>query len=644
MSKTRNQLAQAAEVPDGKSHWDWLAVLVLILAGGLAYANALAGQFIFDDRQILEKANLHHLWPLTDVIAGSNRPVFDLSLAFNYAWSGTDPFGYHLFNVCVHVLSAILLFFLVRKTLVSPVVAPKLQEGATAIAWAIALLWELHPIQTGAVTYIVQRAESLMGLFFLAAFLCTAIGYSAKKRIFWDTASIAFAVLSVATKEVGVMVPPLMVLYERAFHFGSFKELWQKRKGYYFFLFLIWLVPVYLLSTTETHNLSAGFAMPALGSFEYARSQPGVVLHYLRLLFWPVGLCLDYQWPVANTPEEVLPPLFVIFMLLVSSLYLWKKKPALGFLGAWFFGILSITSSFFPIQDLAFEHRMYLPSIAVIAAVVLAVSFFFKNSYKAVGIILLVAAVMGWLTHERNKVYRDPLTMWQDIVVKRPMNVRAKSDLGLQLALKGEFEAAEEYLQQAVAAVPHFDKALNNLGLLYYQKGEHQRSVIYFEAAIKSNPEYADAYGNLGLTLITMGRQKEGTEYFRKAVALDPENADNFNNLGVSAMEAGDMAAAEENFRKAIRLRPHFDRPYNNLALVLMRQEKYQDAEEYLLAVLRLNPNYGRAWNTYGVVLQMTGRMKQAKACFERAVHFEPNYREALDNLEQVRKDLEGTE
>lgn len=613
----------------------WLRIVLLIVAGLLSYASSLRGEFIFDDLLILDKSALHHLWPLTDVVSGTNRPILDLSLALNYAWSGKKPISYHQFNLGVHLLNAILLFLFLSLTLRSSALE-SFRRRADELALTIALIWEVHPLQTGAVTYISQRAESLMACFFLAAFLSLSAGCYFKKKRGGDIGAIVFTALSLGVKEVAVVIPVLMLLYEKVFHYGSFKELWRQRQRFYYCLFATWLIPVFLLSTTKSYLQSAGFGNPIVSPWEYARTQPEIIFHYLRLVFWPLGLCLDYQWPIANTFNQIFWPALGILILLGLTFYFYRKKPALGFAGFWFFGILSITSSFLPIQDLAFEHRMYLPSVAVIAIIVMVLAKEWKNTVGGTWLVILLVSALGFLTYERNKDYRDPLTMWQDIVKKRPLNIRAKSDLGLALAYQGEYDRSEKYLMEAIQLKPDFDKALNNLGLLYYKRGELEKARTFFEKAVKANSQYADAFGNLGLTLLTLGDRQAAQQSFEKAVEIDPTNAPNYNNLGMINFENGNEKEAAEFFKKAIHLQPHLERPYNNLGMIALKNDRYAEAEQYFLATLKLAPDYSRAWNNYGIVLVNTGRFSEAHDCFKKAVEIDPDYEDAWHNLRKL--------
>ena len=307
----------------------------------------------------------------------SGRPVLNLSFALNYAVSGCDVGGYHVTNLAIHLVAALLLFGIVRRTATKfSGLRPELTtaQAATSIALAVALLWAVHPLQTESVTYIVQRAESLMGLFYLLTLYCFLRGVGSGRAILWYAGSVLACLLGMATKEVMVSAPLVVILYDRTFLAGSFREAWRRRWGYYLALAATWLLLAWLVVGTGLLLQSYGVRTERMQSFTwwtYLATQPGVIVHYLRQVVWPSGLCLDYGWPPAATVGEVLFPAIPVVCLLGLTAWAVVKRPAWGFLGAWFFLILAPTSSFMPVQHAAaFEHRMYLPLAAVVSGVI----------------------------------------------------------------------------------------------------------------------------------------------------------------------------------------------------------------------------------------------------------------------------------
>src|ERR1043166_3258209 len=176
--------AQQDPVTGGAKKW---MPYVIVGLGALAYANSLGGPFIYDDLDsVPNNLQIRHLWPLRKAISAppmttvSGRPVVCLSLALNYAISGLNVWSYHAFNIAVHLASALLLFAIVNRTLLRPVFAGRFERAAPWLAAASTTLWMLHPIQTEAVTYVIQRTELLVGFFFLLTLYCALRSWSSR--------------------------------------------------------------------------------------------------------------------------------------------------------------------------------------------------------------------------------------------------------------------------------------------------------------------------------------------------------------------------------------------------------------------------------------------------------------------------------
>ena len=312
-----------------RSAWTAAACFALILAGLAAYSDSFHGPFIFDDATFLDDPEAKTLWPIWPTLA-AQRPVVQFTLALCYSVGGPGELSYHIFNVAVHLLAALALFGIVRRTLTLPALKGRFDtKAATAIAFCAALLWLLHPLQTQAVTYIVQRSESLMGLFYLLTLYCFIRSGSSPRQVRWHAAAVACCLLGMASKEVMVSAPLIVLLYDRIFFTGSFAETLRRRWGLYLALAATWLVLGRSVGeAVGAHAVSAGFNLPQATPFEYARSEFGIILHYLRLAFLPTGLCLDYDWPIANGIWDIVPGAVVVGGLLAATVWALTRRPA----------------------------------------------------------------------------------------------------------------------------------------------------------------------------------------------------------------------------------------------------------------------------------------------------------------------------
>ena len=364
-----------------------LPAAVLAMLVWAAYSNSFAGQFLLDDDDSIAycpnitEPGFSGSW-LRDVCA-QMRPVADLTLIWNYSHSKLDRAAYHRTNLLIHIAAALTLFGLVRRTLLTPGLSaaggratPRWEPTAAVLALAAASIWAAHPLLTQAVTYVIQRTESLMGMFYLLTMYCALRGHNSRRRGLWYVAAIGACALGMGTKQVMVTAPIVVLLHQRVFAAPSFKEILRRSWPLYAGLAAAWLIMAALLITSSA-GPTAGFGGQKLGPspVQYAMTQLGVIVHYLVLALTLGRQSFHYDWPIATSIAQVWPQAAVIATLLVlMGLALWRRKEA-GFAGAMFFLALAPSSSIMPIMDVAFEHRMYL-SLAALAALVVIGGYF----------------------------------------------------------------------------------------------------------------------------------------------------------------------------------------------------------------------------------------------------------------------------
>src|SRR5579863_6778368 len=309
----------AAQPVTKSAAWDrsWIpgaVCICLATTSALVYANSLFVPFIFDDtgcivenQTIRSLANLSHvLSPPGNGYTVQGRPLVNLTFALNYAWSGLDVWSWHVVNITIHCLAGICLFGISRRTLLSANVSKPERQRATPLAFAIALLWTLHPLQTESVTYVVQRTESLTGLLLLVTLYCSIRAWRCSSRTGWSVAAIAACCLGMASKEVMVAAPLLVVLFDWTFSGSSLRELIQGRRWFYASLAGSLIILAMLVIASGRRGGSAGFGL-GVSIWEYARTQFGFIMHYLRLAFLPHPLILDYGDRLATDPREFIP-------------------------------------------------------------------------------------------------------------------------------------------------------------------------------------------------------------------------------------------------------------------------------------------------------------------------------------------------
>lgn len=503
---------------------DWAIALVAITA--LVYWNSFAGQFVFDDiLQITDNPNIRRLWPLADW----QRPLGYLTFQLNYAWGGYRPAGYHLVNLFIHLGNALLLFGIARNCLSACDGSEAAKSRTNLLAFAIAAIWSVHPLTTSAVTYTVQRLESLMALCFLGCLYAVLQFNKSKHPRRWQLAAVVAMSLGVLTKEVMITCWPVAILFDRAFVAGSWREVWGRRKGFYLLLALPLAWTFITMGMTNAEDYAAGFGFRGVTPWEYLRSQPLILLHYLRLSFWPDVLLLDYGWPVETSPLNIYLPGLVILALLGLSLWCAFKVPRIGCVALGAFLVLAPSSSIMPIADLCFEHRMYLPLMAVVALVVLGVNYCLSRGSTAeqrariaIGALTIVLAGLGYRTTLRNGDYANPLRLWEKNVAARPAHARPHLLLAMLYDRAGRDADAGRAYRSAVSARPDYHKGLLNLGGWCFRHDQLAEAAECFERATQVEPKSAAGFAQWGRTLSELGDSEAARAQLQTALKLDP--------------------------------------------------------------------------------------------------------------------------
>jgi hypothetical protein len=474
-----------------------LCCLLLVLVGAGAYANSLSGPFVFDDIAGIEQnASIRSLAGSLvppDQQATAGRPVVNFSLALNYAIHGLDVTGYHLVNIAIHVLAALVLFDIVRLTLRRRPLDEAFGAAAIPLAFATALLWLVHPIQTGCVDYLSLRNESLMGLFFLLT-LDTAIRADGAARPGWALASVLCCGLGMASKEVMVVAPITVTLYDWAFRNEPAVEVLRRRYRLYLGLASTWMI-LLVLAWGGPRSDSTGFAL-GVGPVAWALVQCRMVLHYLRLCVWPHPLNIDYGQFTPVGFAEAAPWVVAMGIVLVATAILLLRRPRIGFPLASCFVILAPSSSLLPlVAEVGAERRMYLPLAGLAALAVVGGYALLRHLDRRralagwVTALCLIAVPLFALTVRRNAQYADRVTIWQSAVEAMPDNARAHVNLG---------------------------NALRN------ERGDLDQAQEHYRLALRLEPGNAFAHTNLGAVLAITGRLDEAIDEFNRALEIDP--------------------------------------------------------------------------------------------------------------------------
>jgi Flp pilus assembly protein TadD len=351
--------------------------------------------------------------------------------------------------------------------------------------------------------------------------------------------------------------------------------------------------------------------MKGLTPLEYARSQPGVLLHYLHLSVWPDHLCFDYGWPIARDATSILLAGAVVILMLLATAWALCRCPPLGFVGVWFFLVLVPTSSIMPINDLAVEHRMYLPLIAVLTLAVVGgyTLLPYISGWRALtarswaglagGVVVCVALLLSWRTIVRNDEYCDWVAIWSSVLAQRPDNPRGYANLavahtnhGIDLMLAGKYVAAEREFRTALDLKPGLVEAHVNFGALLASLGRTKEAREQFDSAVRDNPRAPEAHFNLGLFLTRQGNIEEGMRHLDKVLQLKPNHAKAQYNLGISLAKQAKFPEAEGHLRTAVKLDPGHAASHFCLAGCLASEGRIDEARQEFGIAARLDPKY----------------------------------------------------
>ena len=351
-----------------------LAIFLISAIATIIYSNSFDCSFHFDDQHAIIENYAIHRFDLKEIFVSSNRPILDITLAVNYYFGKLNVFGYHLVNLLLHISNGIMLYFIIFQTANLPSMKEKYGQRAYRIALYASLIFIAHPIQTQAVTYIISRSSVLATTFYLLTFVLFIKALRSSLfalRFLLLAAAFLACCLGMGTKPIVATLPLMLLIYDFFFlSDGDFKGL-KRRYLFHLAMFSTMAVTIYLsasgLQNFVSFDYAKGVQMPfgePVTSFQYFMTQLHVIPYYIKLLFIPTNLNLDYSWSITRH-LDLTTVIFFILLSSIASISIWtyRKARLVSFGITWFFVTLSVTSSFVVIYDVIFEHRLYLPSI-----------------------------------------------------------------------------------------------------------------------------------------------------------------------------------------------------------------------------------------------------------------------------------------
>lgn len=560
------------------TRWQPQAASTIFLFILISYSNTLTAAWHFDDIQnIVENTKLHisSLGPgsLSQVFFAHPtqegklfRPIAYLSFALNWYLGADNVFGYHLVNILLHCGTAVLLYLVVLQLLETPALQQRSSSTKHQTALLTALLWAVNPVQTQAVTYIVQRMAVLATFFFLAALLCYLLGRRDRRRMkqfFWFLGGLVCFVLALGSKENSITLPAVLLLVEGIF-FQSFNRIKKQHVLLGAGLLLVCGIAAYLLANGNPLGSIINYENRSFTLWQRVLTESRIMVFYLSLLFFPAPfrLSLDHDVILSTSLFQPSTTFFSIVFLFVLTIWaLWKHKtwPITSFAILFFLLNHVIESSVFPLE-LIFEHRNYLPSLFLF----LPISVFLVDAYNGerlqavpllrytvAGVVLLTLCVLSVATYTRNNVWRTEQSLWEDGVAKAPGQSRPYINLAVTYQKLGRNDEAFELSRQSLSKnspAPAKDRmrAYNNMGNIAAGKGNYIEAIGYFHQALKANENESSHY-SLYKALLADGQLEAAQKELEGLIRTNPGDGHLMTSMGV-------VLAAQKLYPQAITM------------------------------------------------------------------------------------------
>ncbi|MEP7197128.1 MAG: tetratricopeptide repeat protein [Saprospiraceae bacterium] len=549
---------------------DFLGLLLIMLLGCIIYSNSFAGSFHFDDAgriventAIRDLSNIKAIWEY-----GQMRFVAYYTFAINYHFGKLDVWGYHLVNLLIHLIVSVLVYILSLLICSTPVFKDtSVSKSRYTIAFITAILFVSHPLATQSVSYLVQRMASLVSMFYLMS-LCfylkaRILDSKSSLKYAWFVFSIISAGLAFFTKENAYTIPFAILLLEIFFLNEkkltiNFKDVKTLSITIALLAFIVIVIKVYSASIFKALPPDEHSNFVAVNSINYLFTQFSVILKYIQLLILPVGLNLDYDFPISNSffNPITIGSFIILLGLIYLALRLFNQNRMLSFGIFWFFLTLIIESSIVPISDVIYEHRTYLPSFGffLIVSVLCYQRLWLNNRIFGIAFLVLVVGSNSLLTYARNKVWKNDFTLWNDVIAKSPNKARGYNNRGMLLKETTRFDEMLKDFDKAIELQPTYTDAYNNRGNVYVKQEKYNEALINFNKAVELNPSDADSNNNRGTANMGMKHYADAILDFNKAIELRPEYMMAYANRGITYLNMGNKDKGCNDLQKSIQM------------------------------------------------------------------------------------------
>jgi tetratricopeptide (TPR) repeat protein len=593
----------------------WL--FIVFLSAFIVYSNTFHNEFVFDDMGCVVNNSLIKDWrnlprffsrdyfALASEI--SYRPGVTLSYFVDYSLHKLNVPGWHFTNIFLHGLNGVLVVLILLRL-----------SGQPVIAVLSGLLFVIHPIQTEAVNAIGFREDTLSFFFMAGAFyLFLARGNSLRRYLL----SCVCFLLAVFTKEMAVVLPVVVLWYVICCERKKLREYLPAMAGYFCLALLF-------SAGRMLWNAKAPLAYPGGNIFTALMSFGKAILYYLRLLFLPVDLCLDYDKLIETSHFDtgvaaaviVMAALaFLTFRMLRSS----HPRPLIAFGIGTFFIMLLPVSNIIPFGHVMAERYLYNSSAAffgIAAAGIYAVYRLPRFRYPVLAAAAALMVVFGTMTLRQNLWWKNEFTLWSHLVAQRPDSMVAQYNLGVAYWHRNEYRNAITALERSITIDPQHSEAYGNLIEAYAETGEYAKAVDVFRKAVQLTPSSARLYRNIGKVCVKAADHPAAIAAFSKQVEFAAADPEAYFNLGLAHKSAGNLAAALDSFQKAVSLDPSYAEAFNTMGNTLLAMGQLPQAALAFQKAIALDPSSAEAYNNLGTYYSKINDLEQAVQMYEKAI------------------------
>ncbi len=601
-------------------------ILLLVFLNLTIYSNTLNASWHFDDFPTIIQNNSLHISNISfgsilntffaEPVSGNRfyRPISCLTFAINWYLGKDSVTGYHIINILIHILNTLLLFFTIHTLFKTPNLKGKYQKNEYFIALLASGLWAINPIQTQAVTYIVQRMTLLASMFYILGILFYTKARISDFRLncllLFSGCFICFF-LALGSKENAVILPLSLLLVEICFFQTGSAFFSQK-----FYLKAIPLVAlcalftgtIILFFTGDLLFFFKGYDARPFSILERLITEPRVIIFYISQIFYPIPQRLSFAHDITIStslfqPWTTLPAIILLFILIGIGFSQIRKRPVLAFSILFFFLNHIVESSVISLE-LIFEHRNYLPSMflffPITAGLKQLMDHYNKKNYfiylNIICFITIIITSVGIGTFIRNTAWATEASLWSDAVQKAPGNARANQNVAHYYKKNKQYNHALVLYKHSLSLYSERPKqsnalAYNNMGNIYLEKQEYEMAISYYEKALSVFPTNQRSRLNMIKSLIRLGKWEDAL-------------------MNVDQLLSGYFFVEE-----CLHLR----------GLILLRQKNYKEAVKYLRRALKLNPDNPEVMVCLGMALNSMACYKHAELFLKQAKSLQPD-------------------